>query len=140
MGGLPKVLEDNKARTLALPDKVKEILESKEISKDFDSDKFFRDEEHEYLDINLSNVDNLFKNIKQNVKEIDNFIDIGINDFINFLKEIIYGEINNSNKEKQYNEKFKNIKENLENRTKDTNAIRLYTIYLDQLKKNIIYP
>ena len=54
----------------------------------------------------------MFQNIKQNVKEIDNIIDIGnnksinFNDNINFLKEIIYSEINNSNKEKKYNEKF----------------------------------
>ena len=49
LGGLPKLLED-KFRTFAPPDKVKEILESKEISEDFNSDKLFRDEENEYLD------------------------------------------------------------------------------------------
>ena len=38
LGGLPKLLEDNKVRTFAPPDKVKEILESKEISEDFNSD------------------------------------------------------------------------------------------------------
>ena len=45
------------------------------------------------------------------------------------------GKINNSNKEKKYNEKFKNIEENLENKTKDNNTIKLYIIYLNQLKK-----
>ena len=66
MGGLPKLLEDNKVRTFAPPDKVKEILE---ISEDFDTNKFFRDEENKYLDINLSDVDNLVGKIKQNVKK-----------------------------------------------------------------------
>ena len=45
------------------------------------------------------------------------------------------GKINNSNKEKKYNEKFKNIEENLENKTKDNNTIKIYIIYLNQLKK-----
>ena len=45
------------------------------------------------------------------------------------------GKINNSNKEKKYNEKFKNIEENLENKAKDNNTIKLYIIYLNQLKK-----
>ena len=79
--------------------------------------------------------------MKQNIKKKDNVIDIGnnesinFNDIINFSKDIIDGKINNSNKEKKYNEKFKNIEENLENRTKYTNAIKLYIIYLNQLKK-----
>ena len=83
----------------------------------------------------------MFQNIKQNVKEIDNIIDIGnnksinFNDIINFSKDIINCKINNSNKEKRYNEKIKNIEKKLENRTKDTNAIKLYTIYQNQLKK-----
>ena len=80
-------------------------------------------------------------NIKQNVKKIDNIIDIGnnesinFNDIINFSKDIMNNKINNSNKEKKFNETFKNIEENLENRTKDTNAIKLYIFYLNQLKK-----
>ena len=141
LGELPKLLEDNKVRTFALPDKVKEILESKEIPEDFDINKLFRDEENEYLDINLSDVDNLVGKIKQNAKKINNIIDIGnnesinFNDIINFSKDIMNGKINNSNKEKKYNEKFKNIEENLENRANDTNAIKLYVIYLNQLKK-----
>ena len=45
------------------------------------------------------------------------------------------GKINNSNKVKKYNEKFKNIEKNLENKTKDNNTIKLYIIYLSQLKK-----
>ena len=69
LGGLPKLLEDNKVRTFALPDKVKEILKSEEISEDFKINKFFRDEENKYLDTNLSDVDNLVGKIKQDVKK-----------------------------------------------------------------------
>ena len=82
--------------------------------------------------------------IKQDVKKIDNIIDIGnnksinFNDIINFSKDIMNGKINNSNKEKKCNEKFKNIEENLENRTKYNNTIRLYIIYLNQLR-NILF-
>ena len=60
-----------------------------------------------YLDINLSDVDNLVDKIKQNVKKIDKIIDIGdnesinSNDIINFSKDIMNGKINNSNIEKK---------------------------------------
>ena len=96
---------------------------------------------NKYLDINLSDVNNLVGKIKQDVKKIDNIIDIGnnesisFNDIIIFSKDIMNGRINNSNKEKKYNEKFKNIEKNLENKTKDNNTIKLYIIYLNQLKK-----
>ena len=86
----------------------------------------------------------MFGEIKQNVKNIDNIINIGnnksinFNDIINFLKDIMKGKINNYNKEKKYNEKFKNIEENLENRAKYNNTIRLYIIYFNQLK-NILF-
>ena len=96
---------------------------------------------NKYLDINLSDVNNLVGKIKQDVKKIDNIIDIGnnesisFNDIIIFSKDIMNGKINNSNKEKKYNEKFKNIEKNLENKTKDNNTIKLYIIYLNQLKK-----
>ena len=45
------------------------------------------------------------------------------------------GKINNFNKEEKYREKFKDIEKKLENRTKDTNIIKLYIIYLNKLKK-----
>ena len=130
LGGLPKLFEDiekkdNKARIFAPPDKDEERLknlttrlklESKEIPEDFDIDEIFRDE---YLSINLDDVGNLVDKMKQNVKKIDNIIDIGhnesinFNDIINFSKDIINGKINNSNKEKKYNEKFKNIEKKI---------------------------
>ena len=139
LGGLPKLLKDNRA----LFDKNEEWLklEGTEISEDFNIDKYFKGEENRYLDINLSDADNLVGKIKQDVKKVDNIIDIGnnesinFNDIINFSKDIMNGKINNSNKEKKYNEKFKNIEKNLENKTKDNNTIKLYIIYLNQLKK-----
>ena len=140
LGRLPKLLEDNRARTFVPLDKDEERLknsatrlklESIEISEDFDIDEIFRDEKNEYLNINLGDVDDLVGKIKQNVKKINNIIDIAnnesinFNDVINFSENIIDGKINNSNKEKRYNEKFKNIEKNLENRTKETDAIKL---------------
>ena len=136
LGGLSELFKDNKT----LFDKNEEWLklESIKIPEDFDSDKYFKGE---YLVINLRDVNNLIGKIKQDIKKIDNIIDIGnnksinFNDIINFSKDIMNGKINNSNKEKKYNEKFKNIEENLENKTKDNNTIKLYIIYLNQLKK-----
>ena len=145
LGVLPKLLKDNQDLLDENEKSFKNLkskltLKSIEIPEDFNSDKYFRDEENEYLDINLDDVDNLVGEIKQNVKNIDNIIDIGnnesinFNDIISFSKDIIDGKINNSNKEKKYNEKFKNIEKKLENRTKYNNTIRLYIIYLNQLK------
>ena len=78
----------------------------KKIPEDFNIDKYFKGEKNKYLDINLSDVNNLVGKIKQDVKKIDNIIDIGnnesinFNDIINFSKDIMNGKINNSNKEK----------------------------------------
>ena len=64
MGGLPKLLKDNKA----LPDKNEKwlILEGTKIPEEFDSEKYFKDK---YLDINLSDVNNLVGKIKHDVKK-----------------------------------------------------------------------
>ena len=121
MGGLPKLLEDNKASLDKDEERLKNLairlkLESTEIPEDFDSDKYFRDEENEYLDINLGDVDNLVGKMKQSIKKINNIIDIGnnesinFNDIINFSKGIIDGKINNSNREKNIMKNFKNLK------------------------------
>ena len=121
MGGLPKLLEDNKASLDKDEERLKNLairlkLESTEIPEDFDSDKYFRDEENEYLDINLGHVDNLVGKMKQSIKKINNIIDIGnnesinFNDIINFSKGIIDGKINNSNREKNIMKNFKNLK------------------------------
>ena len=121
MGGLPKLLEDNKASLDKDEERLKNLairlkLESTEIPEDFDSDKYFRDEENEYLDINLGDVDNLVGKMKQSIKKINNIIDIGnnesinFNDIISFSKGIIDGKINNSNREKNIMKNFKNLK------------------------------
>ena len=97
LGGLPKLFKDNKAPF----DKNEEWLklEGTEISEDFNIDKYFKGEENKYLDINLGDVNNLVGKIKQDVKKIDNIIDIGNNesinfkDIINFSKDIMNGKI-----------------------------------------------
>ena len=118
-----KKLEKSRIELGGLPDKNKEWLklEGIKIPEDFNIDKYFKGEKNKYLDINLIDVNNLVGKIKQDVNKIDNITDIGnnesvnFNDIINFSKDIMNGKINNSNKEKKYNEKFKNIEENLEN-------------------------
>ena len=142
-GRLPTLFQDiekkdNKDGTFALADIDKEnfekLIDNKEIPEDFDID-----EKNEYLDINLSDVNNLFYTVKKNIEK--KIIDIGdnksinFNDIIDFSKDIIDGKINNFNKEKKYNEKFKDIEKNLENKKKDTNDIKLYIFYLNRLKK-----
>ena len=114
LGGLPKLLQDNRAP----PDKNEEWLklEGIKIPEDFNIDKYFKREKNKYFDINLSDVNNLVDKIKQDVKKIDNIIDIGnnksinFNDIFNFSKDITNGKINNSNKKNKYNEKLKNLK------------------------------
>ena len=107
---LPKLFQDiekkgNKARTFAPADIDKEI-----------------DEKNEYLNINLSDAYNLFDTVKKILKK--KIIDIGdnksinFNDIIHFSKDIISDKINNFNKEKKPNEKFKDIEKNLENKKK----------------------
>ena len=114
LGGLPKLLKDNRALT----DKNEEWLklEGTEISEYFNIDKYFKGDENKYLDINLSDVNNLVGKIKQDAKKIDNIIDIGnnesinFNDIINFSKDIMNGKISNSNKEKNIMKNLKILK------------------------------
>ena len=79
--------------------------------------------------------------IKENLKKINNIVDFGndksinFNDILNFLQDFIDGEVNDFNKEEKYNEKFKDVQKNLENRTKNSNDIRLYNYCLYYLKK-----
>ena len=67
LGGLPKLFKDNKA----LPDKNEEWLklEGIKIPEDFNIDKYFKGKKNKYLDINLSDVNNLVDKIKQDVKK-----------------------------------------------------------------------
>ena len=156
---------DNKARTFAPPDnttkltKIIDLLErtdkdekelkklpyelfsdKTEIPKDFNIDKLLGNE-NKYVNINLSNVNNLIDEMKKNFGKRNNILDIGnnksvnFNDILNFLQDIIDGKVNDFNKEKKYNEKFKDVEKNLENRTKDSNNIKLYNYYLNYLKR-----
>ena len=83
--------------------------------------------------------------VKNNFEKRNSILDIGnnksvnFNDILNFLQDIIDGEVNDFNKEEKYNEKFKNVEENLENRTKNSNDIRLYNYYLNYFKKKFIF-
>ena len=65
----------------------------------------------------------MFDTVKKNIEK-QNILDVGDNKSINFKniidfsKDIIDGKINNFNKERKYNKKFKNIEKNLENQKK----------------------
>ena len=78
--------------------------------------------------------------MKKKVIDIGDNTSINFNDIIDFSKDIIDGKINNFNKEKKYNEKFKDDEKNLENKKKDTNDIKLYIIYLNRLKNILFTP
>ena len=89
----------------------------------------------------------MFNTVKTNIEKKNNIIHIGdnksinFNDIIDFSKDIIDGKINNFNKEKKYNEKYKkSIEKILENKKKDTNDIKLYVFYLNQLKRILFTP
>ena len=77
---------------------------------------------------------------KKNIIDIGDNKSINFNDIIDFSKDIIDGKINNFNKEKKYNEKFKDIEKNLENKKKDTNDIKLYMFHLNQSKRILFTP
>ena len=116
------------------------MLKYKKIPKDFDIDKLLKNE-NEYMNIDLGDVNNLVGEMKKYVKKIDNIIDIGnnesinFNDILNFLQDIIDSKVNNFNKEEKYNEKFKDVEKNLKNKTKNSNNIILYNHYLNYLKR-----
>ena len=132
---------DDKARTFAPPHK----KETKKFISDFEKLQELKDEllkdDNKYVNINLSNVNDLIDKIKKNFEKRNNILDIGINksvnfnDILNFLQDIIDGEVNDFNKEKKYNKKFKDVEKNLENRTKNSNDIKLYNYYLNYLKR-----
>ena len=132
---------DDKARTFAPPHK----KETKKFISDFEELQELKDEllkdDNKYVNINLSNVNDLIDKVKKNFEKRNNILDIGINksvnfnDILNFLQDIIDGEVNDFNKEKKYNKKFKDVEKNLENRTENSNDIKLYNYYLNYLKR-----
>ena len=93
------------------------------------------------INIDLSNVNDLIDEVKKKFEKRNNILSIGnnksvnFNDILNFLQDIIDSEVNDFNKEEKYNEKFKNVEKDLENRTKNSNDIRPYNYYLNYLKK-----
>ena len=150
LGGTPKLIQDlekddDKARTFAPPHKrktkriISDFKEIQEISKDRDIAELLKDN-NKYINIDLSNVNDLIDEVKKsfekrNILDIGNNKSINFNDILNFLQDIIDGEVNDFNKEEKYNEKFKNVEKKLENRTKNSNDIKLYNYYLNYLKK-----
>ena len=169
---MPEILQDvrerdDKARTFALSDEMKELAETtKAILKlgelktpkvstettqriiakmkkpqDLERERIFENM-NKYKDINLNDVDNLIKEIKENITIGNNIVDLGngkevyFNDLFIFLQDVKDGKINSFNKEKKYNEKFKDVVNKLENRKNYSKNIRLYEKYLNDLKNH----
>ena len=82
----------------------------------------------------------MFDTVKKNIKKNNNIIDIGdnksinFNDVIDFSKDIIDCKINNFNKEKNIMKNLKILKKN------NNNDIKLYILYLNQLKRILFTP
>ena len=78
--------------------------------------------------------------IKRNITENDNIVDLGNNkeiyfrDLNNFLYDIKDGKISDFNKEKEYEKRLMNTENKLKN-TMEYNNIRHYKKYLNDLKK-----
>ena len=89
----------------------------------------------------IKNARSLFKDIENDkfdrVKVRDEFI--SKNKIIKFLKKIIKGDINNNNKLREYSANLKSIRSTLNNAPKESNDIKKYVKYLDDIKKKIIY-
>ena len=135
-----KLAELTKAK-LKMPDDLVEIKFTKiRRPEDFKMEKFFEDM-NKYEDINLNSVNNLIKEIEENITEGDNIVDLGdgkgvyFRYLFNFLNDIKNGKINNFNREKKYKEKFEDTENKLGNRKKYNKNIRIYEKYLIDLKK-----
>ena len=83
--------------------------------------------------------------IEKNITMSDNVLDLGndeyvyFNDISDFLLGIKYGVINNLNREKKYNAKFRNIENKLANKKNYSRNIRLYEKYLNDLQKILFF-
>ena len=66
----------------------------------------------------------------------DHVLDLGNDEYFYFIK---HGVINNLNREKKYNAKFRNIENKLANKKHYNRNISLYEKYLNDLKKKNIF-
>ena len=96
---------------------------------------------NKYENINLNDVNNLIDEIKRNITMGDNVLDLGDDKYVyfnntkDFLHDIKNCKINNFNRQKKYNEKFRNTENKLANKKKIGKYINLYVKYLDNLKR-----
>ena len=111
---------------------------------DFESERILKNI-NKYEDINLNEVNNLIDEIEKNITMGDNVLNLGndeyvyFNDIREFLHNIKHGIINNLNRGKRYNAKFRNIENKLANKKKYSRNIMLYEKYLNDLKKILFF-
>ena len=137
---MKKIAEISKAKLkLAELETVNDLTETKS-PKDFESERILKNI-NKYKDINLNNVNNLIDEIKKDITINDNSLDLGDDEYVyfsyinDFLHDIKNGKINNFNREKKYNAKFRNIENKLANENKYGKYVNLYVKYLDNLKR-----
>ena len=112
--------------------------------EDFESERVLKNI-NKYKDINLNDVNNWTDEIEKNITMGDNVLDLGndeyvyFNDISDFLGNIKCGVINNFNREKKYNAKFRNIENKLAKKKNYSRNIMLYEKYLNDLKKYITF-
>ena len=160
---MPKILQDDKARTFAPPDEMEnipklskdrlrifddktdtssadKIIAKMKMSQDLERDKSLK-YINKYKSINLNDVDNLINEINSNITERDNIAELGNGKSVYFrgITEFIYdikdGKINKFNKKEEYEKMFWNTNVKLVDKTKNSKNIRLYEKYLSNLRK-----
>ena len=98
---------------------------------------------NKYENISLNLINKFIDRINNEITEDDNIVDIGndkklyFKDLFNFLNDIRNGEINDFNKEKEYNKRLKDIEIKLANRTEFSDSTRLYEKYINVLKRQL---
>ena len=148
---MKKLAEITKAKLklgkLEMPDvlikPIEKLLDKIKRPEDFERERILKNI-NKSEDINLNDVNNLIDEIKKNITMGDNVLDLGndeyvyFNDISDFLHDIKYGVINNLNREKKYNAKFRNIENKLANKKNYSRNIKLYQKYLNDLK-NVLF-
>ena len=110
--------------------------------KDFEKERILKNI-NKYEDINLNDVNNLIDEIKRNIAEHNNIVDLGNNkeiyfrDLNNFLYDIKDGKISDFNKEREYKKRLINTENKLKNTMEYNSNIRRYKKYLNDLKKKL---